>query len=159
MRAIAVLADIGDLAAAQTMVGRAAEELGSVNIMVSNVSTRLHTVTCKAGVFALSKAIAVEFGEFGITANTVAAGIIDTTRDLSQYPHFRNGYADRIQEIPVRRVGRVDDMAAACIYLAGRRFHYGTSAARQWRRCHVLRCIVDQMTVGGRPHWLRCKIE
>ena len=70
-------------------------------------------MTCKAGVFALSKAIAVEFGEFGITANTVAPGIIDTTRDLTQYPHFRNGYGDRIQEIPVRRIGRVDEIAAA----------------------------------------------
>jgi 3-oxoacyl-[acyl-carrier protein] reductase len=82
-------------------------------------------VTCKAGVFALSKAIAVEFGEFRITANAVAPGIIDTTRDLTQYPHFRNGYADRIQEIPVRRVGRVGEIAAACTYLAGAGFVTG----------------------------------
>ena len=183
VRAIAVLADVGDPAAVQTMVDRAAEELGSVDILVSNVSTRLHTkfldisieewqrilnsnlsasfylaravlplmkargwgriihisgrdgfavipnrahnVTCKAGVFALSKAIAVEFGEFGITANTVAPGIIDTTRDLTQYPHFRNGYGDRMQEIPVRRIGRVDEIAAACTYLAGAGFVTG----------------------------------
>jgi NAD(P)-dependent dehydrogenase (short-subunit alcohol dehydrogenase family) len=83
------------------------------------IPNRAHNVTCKAGVFALSKAIAVEFGEFGITANTVAPGIIDTTRDLTQYPHFRNGYGDRIQEIPVRRAGRIDEIAAACTYLAG----------------------------------------
>jgi len=42
------------------------------------IPNRAHNVTCKAGVFALSKAIAVEFGEFGITANAVAPGIIDT---------------------------------------------------------------------------------
>jgi 3-oxoacyl-[acyl-carrier protein] reductase len=182
-RAIAVLADVGDPAAVQSMVDRAAEEFGSVDIVVSNVSTRLHTkfldisieewqrilnsnlsasfylaraalplmkqrgwgriihisgrdgfavipnrahnVTCKAGVFALSKAIAVEFGEFGITANTVAPGIIDTTRDLTQYPHFRDGYGDRILEIPVRRVGHVDEIAAACTYLAASGFVTG----------------------------------
>ncbi len=181
--AIAVLADVGDPAAVQTMVDRAAEAFGSVDIAVSNVSTRLHTkfldisldewqriinsnlssafylarstlplmkqrgwgrvihisgvdgfsvipnrahnVTCKAGVFALSKAIAVEFGPFGITANTVAPGVIDTTRDLTQYPHFRDGYGERIQTIPVRRVGHVDEIATACTYLAGAGFVTG----------------------------------
>jgi 3-oxoacyl-[acyl-carrier protein] reductase len=181
--AIAVLADVGDPAAVQAMVDRAAAEFGSVDIVVSNVSTRLHTrfldisieewqrilnsnlsasfylaraalplmqerrwgriihisgqdgfsvipnrahnVTCKAGVFALSKAIAVEFGPFGITANTVAPGVIDTTRDLTQYPHFRDGYGERVVEIPVRRVGHAHEIADACTYLAGAGFVTG----------------------------------
>jgi 3-oxoacyl-[acyl-carrier protein] reductase len=89
------------------------------------IPNRAHNVTCKAGVFALSKAIAVEFGEFGITANTVAPGIIDTTRDLTQYPHFRDGYGDRVLEIPVRRIGHVDEIADACTYLAGAGFVTG----------------------------------
>ena len=55
----------------------------------------------------------------------MALGTIDTTRDLTQYPHFRNGFDDRMQEIPVRRVGRVDEIAAACIYLAGAGFITG----------------------------------
>ncbi len=183
VRAIAVLADVGDPAAVQAMVDRAVEACGSVDILVSNVSTRLHTtfleisieewqriinsnlsasfylakaavplmkergwgriihisgrdgfavipnrahnVTCKAGVFALSKAIAVEFGPFGITANTIAPGVIDTTRDLTQYPHFRDGYGEKIKEIPVRRVGHVDEIADACTYLAGAGFVTG----------------------------------
>jgi NAD(P)-dependent dehydrogenase (short-subunit alcohol dehydrogenase family) len=89
------------------------------------IPNRAHNVTCKAGVFALSKAIAVEFGAFGITANTVAPGIIDTTRDLTQYPHFRDGYGDRIQQIPVRRIGHVDEIAETCTYLAGAGFVTG----------------------------------
>jgi 3-oxoacyl-[acyl-carrier protein] reductase len=60
----------------------------------------------------------VEFGPFGITANTVAPGVIDTTRDLTQYPHFRDGYGERVKTIPVRRVGQVDEIAGACTYLA-----------------------------------------
>ena len=183
VEALAILADVGDPAAVQAMVDRAAETFGSVDIAVSNVSTRLHTkfldisieewqriinsnlsasfylaravlplmkarnwgriihisgrdgfavipnrahnVTCKAGVFALSKAIAVEFGPFGITANTVAPGVIDTTRDLTQYPHFKAGYGERIKEIPVRRVGTVEEIADACTYLAGAGFLTG----------------------------------
>ena len=79
---------------------------------------RVHNITCKAGVYAMAKALAIEFGQFGITANTVSPGLIDTTRDWSQYPQFRDGYGERVKEIPVRRVGHVDEIAAACTYLA-----------------------------------------
>ncbi|WP_375489326.1 SDR family NAD(P)-dependent oxidoreductase [uncultured Mycobacterium sp.] len=181
--ALAVLADVGDPAAVQTMVDRSVAAFGSVDIAISNVALRLHTefldisveewqrilnsnlsasfylaravlplmkergwgrivhisgidgfavlpdrahnVTCKAGVFALSKAIAVEFGPFGITANTVAPGVIDTARDLTQYPQFRDGYGEKVKEIPVRRVGHVDEIAAACTYFAGAGFVTG----------------------------------
>ena len=61
----------------------------------------------------------------GIRANTVAPGVIDTTRDWTQYPHFANGYGDRIQEIPVRRVGHVEEIADAWVYLAGAGFVTG----------------------------------
>ncbi len=82
------------------------------------IPNRVHNITCKAGVYAMAKALAIEFGEFGITANTVSPGLIDTTRDWSQYPQFRDGYGERVKEIPVRRVGHVDEIAAACTYLA-----------------------------------------
>ncbi|HKD74844.1 MAG TPA: SDR family oxidoreductase [Ktedonobacterales bacterium] len=83
------------------------------------IPNRVHNITCKAGVYAMAKALAIEFGAFGITANTVSPGLIDTTRDWTQYPQFRNGYGERIKEIAVRRVGHVDEIAAACTYLAG----------------------------------------
>lgn len=82
------------------------------------IPNRVHNITCKAGVYAMAKALALEFGPFGITANTVSPGLIDTTRDWTQYPQFRNGYGERIKEIPVRRAGHVDEIAAACAYLA-----------------------------------------
>ena len=83
------------------------------------IPNRVHNITCKAGVYAMAKALAIEFGPFGITANTVAPGVIDTTRDLTQYPQFRDGYGERVKSIPVRRVGHVEEIAAACCYLAG----------------------------------------
>ena len=36
----------------------------------------------------------------------------------TQYPQFRDGYGERVKAIPVRRVGTVDEIAAACTYLA-----------------------------------------
>jgi 3-oxoacyl-[acyl-carrier protein] reductase len=174
--ALAVLADVGEPAAIQSMVDQAAATFGGVDISVSNASVRLHSpfldisleewqriinsnlnasfylaravipgmkqrgwgriihisgrdgfmpipnrvhnITCKAGVYAMAKALALEFGPYGITANTVSPGLIDTTRDWTQYPQFRNGYGERIKEIPVRRAGHVDEIAAACAYLA-----------------------------------------
>jgi NAD(P)-dependent dehydrogenase (short-subunit alcohol dehydrogenase family) len=81
-----------------------------------HVTHRAHNVACKAGLHGLAKAIAREFGPDGITANTVSPGAIDTIRDWSQYIH-----KDREQirsEIPLRRVGHVDEVAGACLFLA-----------------------------------------
>ena len=80
-------------------------------------ANRAHNVVCKAGVFALAKALAVEFGPLGITANAIAPGIIETTRDMAHYPDFAVEYAQRREAMPVRRLGRVDDVADACLYL------------------------------------------
>jgi NAD(P)-dependent dehydrogenase (short-subunit alcohol dehydrogenase family) len=78
---------------------------------------RAHNVACKAGMHGLTKAIAREFGPFGITCNTVVPGAINTERDWSQYP---NTNVEQVaQRIAVRRWGEVADIAAACLYLAG----------------------------------------
>jgi 3-oxoacyl-[acyl-carrier protein] reductase len=84
--------------------------LGAIN--------RAHNVVCKAGVHALSKALAQEFGPNGITVNTVAPGVIDTERDEVHYPNYRVRYHEIAAELPVRRIGTVGDVAAACLYLA-----------------------------------------
>ena len=78
---------------------------------------RAHNVTAKAGLFALAKAIAVEFGPAGITANTIAPGLIETRRDPVHYPDHEREHEARRQAMPVRRLGRVDDIAQACLYL------------------------------------------
>jgi 3-oxoacyl-[acyl-carrier protein] reductase len=80
------------------------------------VTQRAHNITCKAGLHGLAKALAREFGADGITANTVAPGAIDTVRDWSQYRHQPRGQIAR--EIPLGRFGRVDEVAAACTFLA-----------------------------------------
>ena len=83
---------------------------------------RAHNVTAKAGVYALAKAIAIEFGPFGITANAVAPGIVDTERDLAHYPDAASAEAERSftarkAAMPLRRFGHVDDIAASCSFL------------------------------------------
>jgi 3-oxoacyl-[acyl-carrier protein] reductase len=87
---------------------------------------RAHNVTCKAGVFALSKAIALEFGQYGITANTVAPGIVDTERDPVHYPGYVEEYERRRQLMPTRRLGVPSDIASAVHYLCQDEARYMT---------------------------------
>jgi NAD(P)-dependent dehydrogenase (short-subunit alcohol dehydrogenase family) len=81
------------------------------------VTHRAPNVAAKAGLHGLAKAIAREFGPSGITANTVAPGAIDTVRDWSQYIHQAREKTQA--EIPLGRFGEIDELAAACVLLAG----------------------------------------
>jgi 3-oxoacyl-[acyl-carrier protein] reductase len=83
-----------------------------------HVPDRAHNISCKAAVHGLAKAISIEFAGFGITANTVSPGAIDTERDWTQYTEPAVWRATRMQQIPVKKIGRVDDIANACVYLA-----------------------------------------
>ena len=82
-----------------------------------HMDQRAHNVTAKAGLHGLTKAIAREYGAHGVTANTVAPGAIATTRDPEQYRHVDVG--DVLRRLAVKDFGRPEDVAAACVYLAG----------------------------------------
>lgn len=69
----------------------------------------------KAGMIGFTKALAREVGSRNITVNCVAPGFIDTdmTRALSEEQHRA-----LLANIPLSRLGSVDDIAAAVGYLA-----------------------------------------
>jgi 3-oxoacyl-[acyl-carrier protein] reductase len=69
----------------------------------------------KAGVLGLTRAIAAEMGPFGITANSVAPGRILTEMAMQAGEEVNRRYAE---QIPVRRLGTIDEVAAAILYLA-----------------------------------------
>ncbi len=77
----------------------------------------------KAGVIAFSKSLAKEVASRGITVNTVAPGFIETdmTRALSEEQR-----AALLQQIPQGRMGNIDDIAAAVIFLASKAAAYIT---------------------------------
>ncbi|MBB2924293.1 3-oxoacyl-ACP reductase FabG [Cellulomonas cellasea] len=71
----------------------------------------------KAGMQGFTKTLAIELGPFGVTVNAVAPGVIET--DMMRAVAERTGmpYADLLaaaaKEVPVRRVGQPEDVAAA----------------------------------------------
>jgi 3-oxoacyl-[acyl-carrier protein] reductase len=77
----------------------------------------------KAGIMGFTKSLAREVGSRGITVNCVAPGFIETdmTRALPEAAQQA-----LLQNIPLGRLGHVDDIAAAVIYLASPEAGYVT---------------------------------
>jgi 3-oxoacyl-[acyl-carrier protein] reductase len=69
----------------------------------------------KAGLIGFAKALAREVASRGITVNVIAPGMIETdmTRALAE-----KGQVDWAAQIPLGRLGSVDDVAAAACFLA-----------------------------------------
>lgn len=73
-------------------------------------------IASKAAVSAITRVIAQQYGPYGITCNAVAPGPIDTDMPRS---NFSTESLDRLaQTLPVRRLGNVDDVARAVLFLA-----------------------------------------
>jgi 3-oxoacyl-[acyl-carrier protein] reductase len=69
----------------------------------------------KAGVAGLTRALAREIGSRGITVNCVAPGFIDTDMTRALPEASRDALRG---QIPLGRLGTVEDVAAAVVYLA-----------------------------------------
>lgn len=73
-------------------------------------------VAAKAGVIGLTKTWAREYASRGVTCNAVSPGFIDTDMTAADLPEERRG--EVMKSIPLGRVGRPEDVAAAVVYLA-----------------------------------------
>src|SRR5881394_3370429 len=74
-------------------------------------------VAAKAGIIGLTKTLAREYASRGITANAVSPGYIETDMTATELPAERR--AELLKTIPLGRVGKPEDVAAAVAYLAG----------------------------------------
>jgi 3-oxoacyl-[acyl-carrier protein] reductase len=76
----------------------------------------------KAGLQGFTRTLAAELGRFGITANAVAPGFVET--EMTRATAERMGVdwetfvAARVKDIPVGRSGKPEDVAAAILFFA-----------------------------------------
>ena len=75
----------------------------------------------KAGMQGLTKTLAIELGQFGVTANAIAPGFIQTEMTASTAERLGVPFDDFIkysaEQIPVQRVGQPEDIAATAAFL------------------------------------------
>src|ERR1700754_837713 len=74
-------------------------------------------VAAKSAVNGLTKSLALEYGPSGITVNAVPPGFIDTPMLRKSEARGYLVVEKNIEATPVRRIGRPEDIAAACAFL------------------------------------------
>src|SRR5580658_6685907 len=82
-------------------------------------------VASKAGLIGLTKSLAQEMGSRNITVNSVAPGFIETDMTAVLSQELRDNI---IGHIPLKRMGRAEDVAAAVRFLASEEAGYITGA-------------------------------
>ncbi|MGW0041002.1 3-oxoacyl-ACP reductase FabG [Rhodococcus sp. NPDC003348] len=77
----------------------------------------------KAGVQGFTKTLAIELGRYGVTANAIAPGFIETEMTAATAARVGVDFEDMKRaaaaEIPVGRVGQPEDIANTAAFLAG----------------------------------------
>ena len=69
----------------------------------------------KAGIDALTRKLAYDFGPEGIRVNSISPGPVETDMSLQWSQDYR---AKILDAIPLRKLGRVEDIADLAVYLA-----------------------------------------
>ena len=105
--------------AARVMMKGGSGSIVNMSSQMGHVGSPRRTVYCmtKHGIEGLTKAMAVELGPHGIRVNTVSPTFIETplTRPFLEDPEFSEFVMGMIA---MKRLGTVDEVAAAVLYLA-----------------------------------------
>lgn len=78
----------------------------------------------KAGIIGFTKAIAKELAKFGIIVNCIAPGFVDTDMLVNRSEEQKKIIEQRIKSIPLKRIGRTDEIAELVNFLASGKVDY-----------------------------------
>lgn len=101
-------------AARAIAAGRGGRVVNIVLSLFTGLPHMAHAGAARAGVINLTKSLATAWGRHGIAVNCVAPGTIDTPA-LAQYD--RAAMEAEIRRLPIKRIGRPEEIAFAVAYL------------------------------------------
>lgn len=81
----------------------------------TGASCEVHYSASKAAIIGFTKALSKELGPSGICVNAVAPGVIETDMNAILDDEV---IAELKEEIPLGRIGKCEDVAKACLFLA-----------------------------------------
>jgi len=92
------------------------------------VARQTNYSAAKAGIIGFSKALAKEAGPYNVRVNVVCPGYIQTDMVESVPEKFRR---ELLENIPMKRLGRPEEVAQVCLFLASERASYITGKVVQ----------------------------
>lgn len=95
---------------------------------VYGTPTQSNYSATKAGIIGFTKSLAKEVGQYGIRANAVAPGFIETDMVADLDADYRNKMVERV---PLRRMGTADEVAELVAFLASDKAAYITGSVVQ----------------------------
>lgn len=105
-------------------VGRGMRERGSGNIVsissINAITPSLGTnayAAAKAGLVVMTKLLALELGPHGVRVNSVSPGFVDGGMSTAVFANAKTREL-RTKAVPLRRLGSVEDIANAVMFLA-----------------------------------------
>lgn len=115
----------------------------------------LHSACAKAGVLAMTRTLAAEWGQFGIRVNAIAPGPIHTEGTDKNLWSFADVEAIVARQVPLGRLGEVGDVSRAALWLCSDEANWVSGAALPVDGAHWLhggtlnfRAAYDAFTAG-----------
>jgi NAD(P)-dependent dehydrogenase (short-subunit alcohol dehydrogenase family) len=94
---------------------------------VTSQPQRAHVIASKTGLYGLIKALALELGPYNIRANLIALSTIENVRANPEWYPEGGGYSKEvIESIPLRRIGKPQEVANVAVFLASDQSSYVT---------------------------------
>jgi NAD(P)-dependent dehydrogenase (short-subunit alcohol dehydrogenase family) len=86
-----------------------------------------HYTASKGGIIGMSETMAIEWAQLGITVNVIAPGAIDTPMiSAPQIPE--DAMKAMLAGVPLKRIGKPEEVSAAVVFLASEEASYVTGA-------------------------------
>lgn len=103
--------------------------IASIGGRTASLITGVAYAAAKGGVISFTRRLASEVGEHGINVNAVAPGVIISGKRVQKLFYEQNTDQDReklLNEIPLRKMGEINDITNATLFLASEKSKYMT---------------------------------